>query len=96
MPAYIIADISVTDPEAYEAYKQQVGATIAEYGGRYLARGGAAEVLEGDWTPNRLVVLEFPDMDRLKAWYESKAYAGPKAIRQGAAVSRVVAVEGAP
>lgn len=96
MAAYLIADITVTDPDAYEAYKARVGETIAAYGGRYCVRGGVAEPLEGDWRPNRVVVLEFPDMDTLKAWYHSEAYAGPKAIRQGASVSRIVAVDGVP
>lgn len=94
MAAYALVELEVTDPETYETYKQQVPATIAAYGGRYLARGGACETLEGDWAPKRIVVLEFPDMGKLKAWHASESYAGPKALRQGAARTRMIAVEG--
>src|SRR3954467_14531784 len=67
--AFLIADIDIADPTTYEDYKRQVAPLIARFGGRYLARGGPHEVLEGDWEPHRLVVLEFPDMASLKAWY---------------------------
>ena len=64
MPAYLIVDCEVTDPERYEAYKQLAPPAIAKYGGRYLVRGGDVTPLEGDWRPNRVVVLEFPDVER--------------------------------
>lgn len=94
MPAYIIANVEVTNPEAYEEYKKGVPATIATYGGRYLTRGGVAETLEGDWSPQRVVILEFPSMTQLKAWHNSPEYQPLRAIRDRAAKSVLVAVEG--
>ena len=70
MPAYAIADVTVTDATAMEEYRKQVPATIAKYGGRYLVRGGAHEALEGEWKPNRLVILEFPSMAQARRWYD--------------------------
>lgn len=96
MAAYLHADIRITDPVAYETYRQRVPALIAAHGGRYLVRGGAVEVLEGDRTPGRQVILEFPDMAHLKAFYTSPEYALLIAIRQGASVGSVVAIEGVP
>jgi len=96
MPAYIHADLEVTDPVAYETYRQQVPALIAAHGGRYLVRGGAMEVLEGERASRRQVILEFPDMAHLKAFYHSPAYAPLIAIRQGAARGSLVAIEGLP
>ena len=81
MAAYAIVELDVTDPEKFEEYRKQVPATIQAYGGRYVIRGGATETLEGDWTPARIVVLEFPDIAALKAWYGSDIYAGPKTMR---------------
>ncbi|MDQ5814480.1 MAG: DUF1330 domain-containing protein [Actinomycetota bacterium] len=94
MPAYLIADTDITDPERYEEYKRQAAPLVERFGGRYCARGGKHEVLEGDFEPVRLVVLEFPDMESLKAWYNSPEYAPVKAIRQEAAKSRLIALEG--
>ena len=94
MAALLIADIDITDPAAYEDYKRQVAPLIARFGGRYLARGGKHEVLEGDWEPHRLVVLEFPDMASLKAWYDSPEYAPIKQIRENSAKGRLIALEG--
>ena len=94
MGAYLIADVHITDPATYEEYKRQVSPLIARFGGRYAARAGRHEVLEGDWEPHRLVVLEFPDMAALKEWYESPEYLSIKAIRERAATSRLIAVEG--
>ena len=94
MPAYLIADTNVTNPERYEEYKRQVSPLIERFGGRYVVRGGPHDVLEGDWTPTRLVVLEFPDMASLRAWYDSPEYAPLKVLRQEAAESRLIAVEG--
>ena len=74
MAAYVIADITVHDPETYEEYRRQVPAVIEKYGGRYLVRGGAFEVFKGDWQPSRLIILEFPDMDALRQWYGSDDY----------------------
>jgi uncharacterized protein (DUF1330 family) len=94
MAAYLHADIEITDPDAYETYRREVPAMIAAHGGRYLVRGGAVEVLEGERAPRRQVILEFPDMAHLKAFYGSPEYARLIAIRQGASVGSVIAIEG--
>jgi uncharacterized protein (DUF1330 family) len=94
MPAYVIAETDVTDPECYEQYKVVSPTTVAVGGGRFLVRGGELVVLEGDWQPSRLVVLEFEDLAAAKRWYESEVYQEAKKLREGAAHLRVVAVEG--
>ncbi|MBB3235647.1 DUF1330 domain-containing protein [Phyllobacterium endophyticum] len=94
MAAYLIADVDVHNTAAFEEYRRDVPATEARYGGRYLGRGGATKVLEGDWEPHRLVIIEFPDMQSLMAWYESPEYARLKAIREGCASTRIIALEG--
>ncbi len=94
MPAYVIANVDVTDPVRYEAYKAQVHPTIVAFGGRYVARGGAVQVLEGDWNPKRLVIVEFPTAERAREWWESVEYADAKALRQATAISQLVIVEG--
>lgn len=95
MSAYVIVDIEVTDPEAYEDYRSQVPPLVAKYGGKYLVRGGAFEILEGDWTLNRLVVIEFPSITAAKEFYDSEEYSPVKAIRLKATKSNLVVVEGA-
>ena len=94
MAAYLFASVEITDPAGYEQYRKLVPATIAAHGGRYLARAGATEVLEGDWEVKRVVILEFPDMARLKAWYDSPEYQPLRAIRHRTAKSKVIAIEG--
>lgn len=94
MPGYIIVDVEVTDPEAYARYRAAVPETIAAYGGKFLVRGGHTETLEGDWTPGRLVVLEFESVERAKAWWSSQEYAAPKQLRQSASVTQMIVVEG--
>ena len=94
MAGYIIVEVEVTDPEAYERYKAAVPATLSTYGGRFLVRGGRTETLEGDWNPHRLVVLEFESVEQAKAWWASPDYAGPKQLRQSASVTRMIVVEG--
>lgn len=74
MAAYVIADVEVLDREAIKEYQKRVPETLAPFGGRFLVRGGACETLEGDWQPQRVVVIEFPDADSAKAWYNSPAY----------------------
>jgi len=96
MAAYVIAEVEVTDPAAYEEYRKKVPATIAQYGGKYLARGGATETKEGGWAPERLVVLEFPSMEQARRWYHSPEYAPALALRIRAARSKLLLVEGAP
>jgi uncharacterized protein (DUF1330 family) len=95
MAAYLIADIEVTNPAGYDEYRRQVPATVEKYGGRFVVRGGASEILEGDWGPNRVVVLEFPTMDALKRWYNSAEYKPLIALRQKNASGNVIAVQGA-
>ena len=94
MPAYVLVDCEVTDLAGYENYKKLAPPAIAKYGGRYLARGGAATRLEGDWDPRRIVVLEFPDAETAKRFYESPEYVAARAVRAGAANMNMVLVEG--
>jgi len=94
MAAYLLVDCEVTDPVRYENYKKLAPAAIARYGGRYLARGGATTRLEGDWRPNRIVVLEFPDADTARRFYDSPEYRAARAERAGAANMKMLLVEG--
>ncbi|MFO3795773.1 MAG: DUF1330 domain-containing protein [Anaerolineales bacterium] len=95
MTAYVVVDIEVTDPEGYKEYVKIAPATVAQYGGRYLARGGHTETLEGDWQPKRLVILEFPNIEQAKAWLNSPEYAPARALRHRYARSNMVVIEGA-
>jgi len=94
MAAYVIANIDVTDPAAYDEYRKGVLATIERYGGRFLVRGGTAESLEGDWTPKRIVVLEFASVDQANAWYRSPEYAPLLALRKRASKGDLFIVAG--
>ena len=94
MPAYVINDMVVTDPVLFEEYKKLSPATVAQYGGRFLARGGRIETLEGTWSPKRVVILEFPSMAQAQAWSDSPEYAPAKRLRQMSAKSNMVMVEG--
>ena len=94
MPAYLIAEIDVTDPAGFEEYRQLVPATVQQYGGRFLVRGGAVEALEGDWQPKRVVVTEFPSLEQARHWYNSEEYREAKALRFKTARSKVILVEG--
>jgi len=94
MPAFVIVEIDVTDPAGYEEYKQKCPATVERYGGRYIARGGRAETLEGDWSPKRVVLLEFPSVERAKAWWSSPEYAPVVAIRRRTSTARMIVVDG--
>ena len=94
MPAYLVGNITVTDPVAYEEYRAKVPAVIFAHGGRYVVRGGQMETLEGDWPGARNVILEFPDMKSLKTFYDSPDYAPLLALRKRSAVSNLIAVEG--
>jgi uncharacterized protein (DUF1330 family) len=95
MPAYVIVETDVTDPEQYERYKAAALDAVTAADGRYLVRGGELAVLEGDWEPVRLVVLEFQDLAAAKRWYASERYQAARRLRQGAARLRMVAVQGA-
>lgn len=94
MPAYVIAEVEVTDATAYEDYRKQVPATVELYGGKYLVRGGATETKEGGWAPSRFVILEFPSMAQARQWYDSPEYTPARAIRQRASNSKVIFAEG--
>ena len=94
MAVYAVVNIRVTDPDHYAKYREKAPATIARYGGQYLTRGGAVEVLEGDWDPQRLVVLEFESTERFLEWYDSPEYAPLRRLRSEAADSEFVVVEG--
>lgn len=95
MAAYVIADVNVTEPKSYEEYRKMVAPTVAKYGGRFLVRGGACEVKEGDWKPSRVIVLEFPSMEQARKWYHSPEYAPALALRLKAARAKLILVEGA-
>jgi uncharacterized protein (DUF1330 family) len=94
MTAYVIVETDITDPERYEQYKAASPTAISAGGGRFLVRGGELVVLEGDWEPTRLVVLEFEDLAAAKRWYESEVYQEAKKLREGAARLSMVAVQG--
>ncbi len=96
MAAYVIAQVDINDPERYVAYTQMVPAIVAQYGGAFIARAGAAEVLEGDkQLPQRLVIIEFPSMERAKAWWASEEYRDAKALRQATSNGTLFLIEGA-
>lgn len=95
MPAYVLVEIRIDDPGVYERYKALAPPSIAAYGGRYLVRGSAATILEGDREPARLVVLEFPSAERARAWWSSPEYAEAKALRQSCARTEMFLLEGA-
>lgn len=94
MPAYLIYDVDIHDPEPYSQFMAQVKPLVEKMGGTYLVRGGAHEVLEGDWTPSRIVLFEFPDMDSARALFNSPDYAPLKALRQSCSTGKAVIVEG--
>lgn len=95
MAAYVIAQMTVTDPTAFADYPGQAGPTVAAFGGRYVVRGGAIDRMEGDWRPGRVVVIEFASMDEARAWYDSQIYEEAKALRIRSTVSSLMIVEGA-
>jgi len=94
MPAYIIVDVEIHDPVQYEDYKKMTPVSLAAYGGKFIVRGGKTETLEGDWQPQRIVVLEFPTVERAKEWWASETYAEAKSLRQRTAHTRMIVVEG--
>jgi len=96
MTAYVVVDITVRDGERYERYKQLAAPAVAAYGGRYLVRGGRAEILEGAWLPPRFVILEFPTAEAGRAWWASAEYAAAKSLRQECADTNMLLVEGVP
>jgi uncharacterized protein (DUF1330 family) len=94
MPAYVIANVDVNDPVRYEDYKKMVPSSITKYGGRFIARGGTIDVLEGDWHPTRLVIIEFPSAERAREWWNCAEYAEAKALRQATSKGTLLILEG--
>lgn len=94
MAAYVIVDIEIADPVLYEEYKRLAAPTVEAFGGRYIVRGGRTDTLEGGWHPDRLVVLEFPSLERAQAWWSSPEYGRARAVRNACARAEMVAVEG--
>jgi len=94
MSAYIIVEIEIVDPVGYEEYKKLAGATVEKYGGKYIVRGGKAEVLEGDSNPKRIVVLQFESMERAKEWLNCEEYREPRKMRHRTAKTNMILVEG--
>jgi uncharacterized protein (DUF1330 family) len=94
MSAYLIAEITVLDPNGYEEYRARVGTSLSIYGAKFLVRGGTIEIIEGDWSPKRLVMCEFTDMERIHQWYSSEEYQNIKKLREDTAIFNVVAVTG--
>jgi uncharacterized protein (DUF1330 family) len=94
MPAYAVFDVHATDAERAARYRELSGPSVEKHGGRFIIRGGALDVVEGDWNPERIVVIEFPSADAARAWYESDDYREARAIRDGAGTWNMVVVEG--
>ena len=94
MSAYIVVEVDVTDPEKFEEYRKQVPPTLKAFGGRYVVRGGAIAGLEGGWAPKRMVIIEFDDVERARAWHDSELYAPARALREASADTRMIVVEG--
>ena len=94
MTAYVIVEMEVTDPVAIQEYRRLAGASVAAHGGRFIVRGGKLDYLEGGWHPERIVVLEFPTAGQAKTWWSSKDYAVAREIRERAARTRMILVEG--
>ena len=96
MPAYVITEVTYHDTSQQKVYQQLTPASIAAYDGRFVVRGGATIPLEGDWNPERIVVLEFPSAARAREWWNSEEYKTAKSIRQSAATTKMIIVEGVP
>lgn len=94
MTAYVIVDIDVHDPVGYEEYKKLAPAAVELYGGKYIARGGKTETLEGDWSPSRLVILQFESSEQAKKWLNSEEYREARAMRHKTANSQMVVIDG--
>ncbi len=94
MAAYVIVEVTVNNPLEYEEYKKLTPASLIPFGGKFLVRGGQSETLEGDWNPERIVVLEFPDVEKAKEWWNSEVYTEAKLIRQRTAATKMIIVPG--
>lgn len=96
MTAYVVVDIAVHDPQGYEEYKRLAPPAVARFGGKYLVRGGKTEALEGEWSPSRLVILEFPGVEQAKQWLTSEEYRPARALRHKTALTKMIVAEGVP
>jgi uncharacterized protein (DUF1330 family) len=94
MAAYVVVEIEIHDPVTYEEYKRLAPPSIEKYGGRYIVRGGAIETLEGDWKPERFVMLEFPSVEQAKKWWNCAEYAQAKALRQKSSKTQMIVAGG--
>ena len=94
MKAYILVDVTITNPTLYEDYKKLTPASLVPFEGKFIVRGGAAETLEGEWQPGRIVVIEFPSKQKAKEWWNSAGYAPAKALRQATSKTKMMVVEG--
>lgn len=94
MPAFVIVEIAIHNPEEYEDYKKLTPQSLIPFDGKFIVRGGETESLEGDWNPERIVVLEFPNTDKAKSWWNSEGYAPAKALRQKTAHTKMILVPG--
>jgi uncharacterized protein (DUF1330 family) len=94
LPAYVIANVNIEDPVRYEDYKRMVPATLTPFGGRFIARGGEVDVLEGSWRPERLVILEFPSVEHARRWWNSPEYAEARALRQATSTGTLLVLAG--
>ena len=94
MAAYIIADLDITDLEGFREYQQRVGATIEQYGGKYLVRGEFAETIEGDCHTHRMVMLEFESVEQAKRWFNSEEYVAIAGIRHRTTKTQAILVQG--
>lgn len=96
MTAYVISDVEIVDPNSIGQYRSLAEASIAKYGGRYVVRGGTIDPVEGNWTPKHIVVVEFPSLERVRAWYRSPEYAEALKVRRHALDRRLIFVDGVP
>jgi uncharacterized protein (DUF1330 family) len=94
MSAYVIANVTVKDPGPYEQYKKMAQESIAKYGGRYIARGGETVVIDGNWRPSRLVLLEFESMARAREWWDSPEYTAARKVRESCSTGEFVFTSG--
>ena len=94
MPAYIISDVTIRNGEAFQTYQARAATSIAHYDGHYLVRGGPIEKLEGDWSPQAIVIVEFPDLEQARAWYGSPEYAHALEVRDRALSRNLILVDG--
>ena len=92
--AYVLVEIDIKDPVAYEEYKKLAPASIKQYGGRYVVRGGLVTVLEGEWNPPRIVILQFPSIEKAQQWWESPEYEAAKAMRLASAQAKMIILGG--